>query len=103
MWRLIVIAAFCTLACSCRCQSDLQAPSDDAGSAAVTKDVPILRWCRACALRSFLSCKRVTSVGTEDEVRRKAELTACADIGYTEAECTPDKIRFAECGLEPTP
>jgi hypothetical protein len=99
MWRLTVILAACLVTCGCRCQSDLERPPGrDAG--VVSKEAPVERWCRACALKNFLSCKRVSGVGTEAEVRRKAELEACADLGYGEAECTSDRIRFVECGTE---
>jgi len=99
MWRLTAMLLLCLVACGCRCQSDLEGPKgQDAG--VVSKEAPVGRWCRACALKNFLSCKRVSAVGSEADVRRKAELTACQDIGYSEAECTPDRIRFVECGVE---
>jgi hypothetical protein len=99
MWRIAIIVLLCLAAWGCRCRSDLE-PPEGQESGVVSEEVPVLRWCRACALRSFLSCKRVTGVGSEAEVRRKAELEACRDIGYSDEECTQDKIRFVECGIE---
>ncbi len=99
MRKLMLLITFFIFLCGCRCRSDLEIPpGHDAG--VVSPQAPVARWCRACARRNFLSCKRVSAIGNEDEVRRQAELEACRDIGFSEAECTPDKIRFVECGTE---
>lgn len=98
MWKLALTIALCLFACGCRCQSDLE-PPEGVESGVVSDDVPVQRWCKACALKNFLSCQRVTAAGTEAEVRRMAELEACKDIGFGPEQCTPDRIRFAECGL----
>jgi|GEM_PF-5822331 len=100
MWRVILLLLFIISTGSCRCQSDLTKPPESDKSGFISKEVRTTRWCRACALKSFLSCQRVTGIGSESEIRRKAELTACKDIGYSESECTQDKIRFVECGTE---
>jgi len=99
MWRIAAIILLCIFSCGCRCRSDLDV-EEGKEAGVVSGDVPVLRWCRACALKNFLACKRVTGVGPESEIMRKAELAACKEIGYTPEECTPDKIRFAECGVE---
>jgi hypothetical protein len=98
MWKLALTLTICLFACGCRCRSDL-APPEGAGSGVVSDSVPVTRWCKACALKNFLSCQRVTAAGTEAEVRRMAELAACKDIGFTPEQCTPERIRFSECGV----
>lgn len=98
MWKVALVLTLGLFACGCRCQSDLE-PPEGAESGIASVDVPVQRWCKACALKNFLSCQRVTAAGSEDEVRRMAELAACKDIGFTPEQCTPDRIRFAECGV----
>jgi len=98
-----ILAALSLLAVlgGCRCRSGMMenpAPGD-AGAPPVSPAAVAERWCRACALRSFLSCKRVDGTGTEEEIRRKARETACKDIGFSPQECTQEKIRFEECGI----
>ncbi|MFH1438761.1 MAG: hypothetical protein ABIJ56_23830 [Pseudomonadota bacterium] len=100
---LFTIGLACALACGCRCRSDLgeeEGSKAPVASSAVSSDDQVNRWCRACALRNFLSCKRETGTGTEAEIRRKAELAACRDIGFAPEQCTEDRIRFVDCGVE---
>ena len=66
----------------------------------ISKDINFLRYCQVCAVRNFYSCQRIVATGSENEVKRKAELAACKDVGYNEKECTLDKIKFVECGIE---
>jgi hypothetical protein len=41
--------------------------------------------------------------GTEPEeaLRRKAELTACKDVGLAEAECAGEILTNVQCGVMP--
>jgi len=61
-----------------------------------------MRWCRACAKgQSFTACKRVDGTEPEEALKRKAELTACKDVGLSEAECTGPVLSHVQCGDMP--
>jgi len=101
--HLLAIGLVCALAFGCRCRSDLgeeEGSKAPVASSVVSSGDQVARWCRACALKNFLSCKRVTGTGSEAEIRRKAELAACKDIGFAPEQCTQDRIRFVDCGTE---
>ena len=102
MWKVAIIAVLLCGGAGCRCQSDFKESRGDAASPSLASspDAGLSRWCRTCALRTFLACKRVSGVGTEEEIRKKARAEACTDAGLADAECTQDKIRFEECGIE---
>lgn len=102
----VFLSATLTFLLGCRCQSELGNPAsfnDERGTGKIPPNVATYRWCKACALKNFLACKRVDGYGTEEEIRRKVELTACKEVGYSEQQCTEEKLRFVECGLERPP
>jgi hypothetical protein len=84
----------------CRCGSHIGEVEADAGSAQPAAGGP-MRWCRACAMRSFTACKRVDGQEPEEVLKRKAELAACADVGLSEQECTGSVLSHQDCGLFP--
>jgi len=98
----VVTVCACLLMASCKCRSDLGESKGPAAAGEVQgQGTGPLRWCRACAVRGFTACKRVDGQEPEETLRRKAEITACKDVGLTEEQCTPDVLRFTKCGVTP--
>ena len=100
---LLVIAACLVFTPGCKCQSDLgEVPeSGETATAPAAADGP-LRWCRACAKgQAFTACKRVDGQEPEETLKRKAELTACKDVGLSDAECSGQILSNVQCGVMP--
>jgi hypothetical protein len=51
----------------------------------------------ACAKAGFTACKRVEGHGTEEALRRRAELAACEDVGIPEAKCDDEVLSNVRC------
>ncbi len=99
---LLAFAACLVLAPGCKCQSELGEVQESGGTVAGTAVEGPMRWCRACARgASFTACKRVDGVEPEETLRRKAELTACKDVGLAEAECAGPVLTNVQCGQMP--
>jgi len=96
---LIFLLPLLALAAGCRCQSKMMTNPEPGQAGTVSPETVTGRWCRACAVRSFLACKRIDGTGTEEQIKRRAEESACKDVGFSPQECTKDRIRFEECGL----
>lgn len=58
-------------------------------------------WCMACAKAGFTACKRVEGRDGEENVKRRAELAACEDVGIPEDRCTGDVLNNVKCGTMP--
>lgn len=98
---LLVLVA-CTIATpGCKCQSDLGEVQGGGETVTQPADGP-MRWCRACARgQAFTACKRVDGTEPEETLKRKAELTACQDVGLGEAECAGAVLSNVQCGEMP--
>ncbi|MBW2260800.1 MAG: hypothetical protein JRG91_02420 [Deltaproteobacteria bacterium] len=100
---LLVVAACLVFAPGCKCQSELGEGTETGGTveAPATGDGQ-MRWCRACAKgQAFTACKRVDGQEPEETLKRKAELTACKDVGLGEAECAGPILTNVQCGVMP--
>ena len=99
---LIVLAACLAIAPGCKCQSELGEEPEAGGTVTAPAGDGQLRWCRACARgQAFTACKRVDGTEPEETLKRKAELTACKDVGLQEAECAGPIISNVQCGVMP--
>jgi hypothetical protein len=100
---LLVLVACLVVAAGCKCQSELGETPEAGGTATeqATGDGP-MRWCRACARgQAFTACKRVDGTEPEETLRRKAEITACTDVGLDEAACSGPVLSNVQCGVMP--
>jgi hypothetical protein len=100
---LLLLAACLVFAPGCKCQSEL---GETQGGGATITAPPAgdgqLRWCRACARgQAFTACKRVDGTEPEETLKRKAELTACKDVGLDEAACAGPILSNVQCGVMP--
>lgn len=99
---LLVLTACLFITPGCKCQSELGEVQESGGTASGTQVEGPMRWCRACARgASFTACKRVDGVEPEETLKRKAELTACKDVGLAEAECAGPILTNVQCGQMP--